>query len=379
MIGNVHIIGQIGTTYKEDGTIDVKGVELVDVVSQIEPLIGYDVINVWINSGGGLVSVGNDIHDYLTKIPNVVTIADGFCASIATKIHLSAPIQNRKVVAGTQYMIHNPLMPEITNANTNDLKDIIGVLEPMQKDLVKTYTDATGTSKEAIQSLMNVEASLTDEQLISLGFVSEIINKVQLKAVAFIDQEKVNNKNTNMSNANIKLSLFAKAMAMVKGREVVAIIQEVSQGTIETPFSDIMVGDPIMLGTEPAPADTYTLEDGTQLVVVEAGLISEIITPSGDSVDYTELQQTVMDLQEQVANLTAQITEKDGVIAQMNQAHETLETEHNATLEVMNSLKAKGSSYTPPVNSIRVPKVEPTNQAKSLADRRAEIQAKRNK
>ena len=176
-----------------------------------------------------------------------------------------------------------------------------------------------------------------------------------------------------------ELNLFQRIVAQAKGREVVAIIQEVSQGTIETPFSDIMVGDPIMLGTEPAPADTYTLEDGTQLVVVEAGLISEIITPTGETVDYTELQQTVMDLQEQVANLTAQITEKDGVIAQMNQAHETLETEHSATLEVMNSLKAKGSSYTPPVNSVRVPKAEPTNQAKTLADRRAEIQAKRNK
>lgn len=378
MIGNVHIIGQIGTTYKEDGTIDVKGVELVDVVSQIEPLIGYDVINVWINSGGGLVSVGNDIHNYLSNIPNVVTIADGFCASIATKIHLSAPTHNRKVVAGTQYMIHNPLLPEITNANVNDLKDVIEVLEPMQKDLVKTYVDATGTSKEAIQSLMNVEASLTDEQLISLGFVSEIINKVQLKAVAFVDPENVKNKQADMNKSNIKLSLYAKAMAMVKGREVVAVIQEVSQGTIETPFSDIMVGDPIMLGTEPAPADTYTLEDGTQLVVVEAGIVGEIITPAGESVEYTELQAEIEDLKAQIDDLKAQVSERDGVIAQMNESHEALETEHNATLEVMNGLKAKTSTYTPPVNSVRTQK-EATSKVVSLAERRAEIQARKKK
>lgn len=378
MIGNVHIIGQIGTTYKGDGTVDVKGVELVDVVSQIEPLIGYDVINVWINSGGGLVSVGNDIHNYLSNIPNVVTIADGFCASIATKIHLSAPIHNRKVVAGTQYMIHNPLLPEITNANVNDLKDVIEVLEPMQKDLVKTYVDATGTSKEAIQSLMNVEASLTDEQLISLGFVSEIINKVQLKAVAFVDSENVKNKKADMNKSNIKLSLYAKAMAMVKGREVVAVIQEVSQGTIETPFSDIMVGDPIMLGTEPAPADTYTLDDGTQLVVVEAGIVGEIVTPSGESVEYTELQAEIVDLKAQIEDLKAQVSERDGVIAQMNESHEALEAEHNATLEVMNSLKSKTSTYTPPVNSVRTPK-EVTSKVVSLAERRAEIQARKKK
>jgi ATP-dependent protease ClpP protease subunit len=378
MVGNIHIIGQIGTTHKEDGSIDVKGVELVDVISQIEPLIGYDVINVWINSGGGLVSVGTDIANYLSNIPNVVTIADGFCASIATKVHLAVTLANRKVVNGTQYMIHNPLLPTITNANADDLKDAIDVLEPMQKDLVKTYVDATGTSKEAIQSLMNVEASLTDEQLISLGFASEIINKIQLKSVAFIDPKEVNNKNTNMSKQNIKLSLYAKAMAMVKGREVVAVIQEVTQGTIETPFSDIMVGDPIMLGTDPAPADTYTLDDGTQLVVTEVGIVGEIITPAGDSVDVTTLMEEIVDLKEQIANLSAQVAEKDGVIAQMNEAHETLETEHSATLEVMNTLKAKGSSYTPPVNSVRVPK-EVANTSKTLADRRAEIQARKQK
>ena len=371
MIGNVHIIGQIGTTYKEDGTVDVKGVELVDVVSQVEPLVGYDTINVWINSGGGLVSVGNDIAEYIAKIPNVVTIADGFCASIATKIHLAVPYENRKAVAGTQYMIHNPLMPEITNANTNDLKDIIDVLEPMQKDLVNTYVDATGMSKEAVQSLMNVEANISDEQLLSMRFVSEVINKIQLKAVAFIDEKQVKNKQTDMSNTNIKLSLYAKAMAFVKGREVQAIIEEVAQGTIETPFSDIMVGDPIMLGTEPAPADTYVLADGTQLVVTEVGIVGEIVTPSGEEVDYTELEL-------EIENLKAQIVEKDAVIAQMNEQHEALALEHSNVLEVMNKAKAVQSTYTPPVNSIKVPK-EVTSRVQTLEQRRAEIQAKRAK
>ena len=154
MVGNIHIIGQIGNSYDENGNITVKGVELVDVVSQVEPLIGCKKINVWINSGGGYVSVGNDIAKYLSNIPNVVTIADGFCASIATKIHLSVPVENRKVVTGTSYMIHNPLVPQIENANVNDLKDVIDGLQPIQNELVKTYTDATGTSKEAIQALM---------------------------------------------------------------------------------------------------------------------------------------------------------------------------------------------------------------------------------
>lgn len=366
MVGNVHIIGQIGNSYDENGKITVKGVELIDIVSQVEPLIGYEKINVWINSGGGYVSVGNDIANYLSKIPNVVTIADGFCASIATKIHLAVPVENRKVVAGTSYMIHNPLIPQIENANVNDLKDVIDGLQPIQNELVKTYTDATGTSKEAIQSLMNVEASLTDEQLVSLGFVSEIINKVELKAVAFVDSEFVKKQKSNMNKSNIKLGLFAKAMAKIQGREVKAIMQEVEQGTIETPFSDLMVGDPIMLNGESAPEGEYTLEDGTKLVVVEAGIISEIVEPSGESVEYTELQAEIVDLKAQIESLKAEITSKDEAILAM-------ETEHESILEVMNEMKAKASTYTPPKAQFQGRKPVTVDPAVAMAEKRAKL------
>lgn len=367
MVGNVHIIGQIGNSYKEDGTILEKGVELVDVVSQIEPLKDCETINVWINSGGGLVSVGDEIHNYLKTKKNVVTIADEFCASIATKIHLSVPVQNRKVVAGTKYMIHNPLFSEITNANADDLKAAAAVLEPIQKSLVSMYVKETGTSKPAIQALMNLESSLTEEQLIDLGFVSEIINKVQLKAVAFIDKEKVNSKTDNMSN--IKLNLFKKAMAKVNGREVKAIIEDVEQGTIETPFSDIMVGDPIMLGTEPAPADTYVLANGTQLVVTEAGIVGEIILPSGDPTEYTDLMNKIAELEAENSTLKTEAEAKDQAIAQM-------ETEHNEVLAIVDQYKAKeASNYTPPAPKNQFGnrgKNEPT-KAEILEARRKEL------
>lgn len=368
MVGNVHIIGQIGNSYKEDGTILEKGVELVDVVSQIEPLKGCETINVWINSGGGLVSVGDEIHNYLKTKKNVVTIADEFCASIATKIHLSVPVENRKVVAGTKYMIHNPLFSEITNANADDLKAAAAVLEPIQKSLVSMYVKETGTSKPAIQALMNLESSLTEEQLIDLGFVSEVINKVQLKAVAFIEKEKaINTKTDNMSN--IKLNLFQKAMAKVNGREVKAIIEDVEQGTIETPFSDIMVGDPIMLGTEPAPADTYTLANGTQLVVTEAGIVGEIITPSGDPTEYTDLMNQIAELKAENTALKAESESKDQAIAQM-------ETEHNEVLAVVEAYKAKeASNYIPPAARNQFGnrgKNEPT-KAEILEARRKEL------
>jgi ATP-dependent protease ClpP protease subunit len=367
MVGNVHIIGQIGNSYNEDGTILEKGVELVDVVSQVEPLKECETINVWINSGGGLVSVGDEIAEYLSSKKNVVTIADEFCASIATKIHLSVPKENRKVVAGTKYMIHNPLFSEITNANADDLKAAAAVLEPIQKGLVSMYVKSTGTSKQAIQALMNLESSLTEDQLMDLGFVSEIINKVQLKAVAFIDKSAIKTKTDNMSN--VKLSLVQKAMAKMKGREVKAIIEDVEQGAIETPFSDIMVGDPIMLGTEPAPADTYVLADGTQIVVTEPGLIGEIIPAEVTPVENKELLDKIAELEAENSTLKATAEEREGVIAEM-------EREHTEVLAIVDQYKAKeGSRYTPPAENKFGKQTRGGEKTREqiLAERRSEI------
>jgi hypothetical protein len=264
-------------------------------------------------------------------------------------------------------MIHNPLFSEITNANADDLKAAAAVLEPIQKGLVSMYVKSTGTSKQAIQALMNLESSLTEDQLMDLGFVSEIINKVQLKAVAFIDKSAIKTKTDNMSN--VKLSLVQKAMAKMKGREVKAIIEDVEQGAIETPFSDIMVGDPIMLGTEPAPADTYVLADGTQIVVTEPGLIGEIIPAEVTPVENKELLDKIAELEAENSTLKATAEEREGVIAEM-------EREHTEVLAIVDQYKAKeGSRYTPPAENKFGKQTRGGEKTREqiLAERRSEI------
>jgi ATP-dependent protease ClpP protease subunit len=361
MIGKIFITGQIGS---DENT---KGVELIDVVSQFEPLRDCEIIECFINSPGGSVEVGNSIAEYIATIPNVKTIASGMCASIATKIHLAVPIENRLVVEGTMYMIHNPLFQNIGTANADQLKEMADVLQPIQNDLVSMYSKSTGTSKEAISALMDIEASLTEDQLLTLGFVSAVIPK--LKPLAFI------NTNDTMKKETIKLGLFAKAMAKLQGRTIQAIIVDVEQGTIETPFSDLLVGDPMTLNGEPAPADTYTLADGTQVVVTETGIVGEIILPDGESTDETD---EIMDLKAQIEAKDAEILAlksdleaKDGAIALM-------ETEHAEVVALVTSLKSKTSSYTPPAPVAQFkPTAEPAkSQAEIMAEKRANLKSK---
>jgi len=370
MIGNVHISGQIGSSYKEDGTVLEKGVELVDVINQVESMKDCDIINVWINSPGGLVTVGNDIASYLSKKKNIVTIADTFCASIATKIHLAVPVQNRKIVAGTEYMIHNPLFSEISNVNANDLKALAMELEPIQKDLVNMYAKQTGTSKDAIQALMDVEASLTNDQLVSLGFVSEVIQKQAWKAVAFISPKKVTQKTDEMSN--IKLNLMQKAMAKLGGREIKAIVETVEQGVIETPFSDLMAGDPIMLDGVPAPAGEYVLADGTKIEVEVEGIIGSIELPSEDTA-----VDPALALQEEIANLRSELEQKDAVIALMEEEHNTTVGELEAVKNEV--LASKKSTYKAPAASAQFRGTKTTatlSPREAMEARKAEYKSK---
>lgn len=363
MIGNIYITGQIGS---DDTT---KGVELIDVALQVEPLKECEQINCFINSPGGSVEVGKQIAQYLKSLPNVHTIATGLCASIATEIHLAVPLANRKIVEGTEYMIHNPLFQGIGTANVNDLKEMVDVLEPLSKEMVSMYSTATGTSKEAISSLMDIEASLTNEQLVTLGFVSEIIPK--LKPLAFI------NTNDKMKKETIKLGLFAKAMAKIQGREIKAIMEDVAQGAIETPFADLMAGDPIMLDGNPAPADTYVLADGTQIVVVEAGIISEVIPM--DSTDSNELEIEVNALKAELETANASIVALQSELEANKEIFAKMETEHNEVLAVMETLKAQKSTFTPPAPSAHF-KPTPTpakSQAEIMAEKRNAIKNKK--
>jgi ATP-dependent protease ClpP protease subunit len=368
MIGKIFITGQIGSTYNEDGSVKEKGVELVDVVSQFEPLRDCELIECYINSPGGSVEVGKQIAKYTNSIPNLYMIATGLCASIATEIHLSVPLECRKIIEGTTYMIHNPLFDGIGKANVNDLKEMVDVLEPLSKEMVAMYSNSTGTSKEAISALMDIEASLTEDQLLTLGFVSQIIPK--LKPLAFI------NTNDTMKKQTIQLGLFATAIAKYKGRTIQAIIEDVAQGIIETPFSDLVVGDPMVLNGEDAPIDTYELPNGTKIVVTEVGKVGEIILPSGESTDYTDeitaLKAEIESKDAEILALKSDLEAKDGAIALM-------ETEHAEVVALVTSLKSKTSKYTPPAPVAQFKKTaEPAkSQAEIMAEKRNQIKNKK--
>lgn len=341
--GLIYITGQIGHSYNNDGTVAVKGVTVADVVAQYAAQPNCENYEVWINSPGGSVDEGMEMSKVVASIPNCFTIADELCASIATVPFLSVPVENRSIIEGSAFMIHNPLLMSVSG-NASELKWYASQLEPMQKDLLNIYAKATGASKENLQSLMNVETVLTADQAVSMGFASVITPKKQYKAVAFFNPQ-TNEKITEMEKKSFleSLNIFkAKAKAMgvelieAPTRNAVALVLESDKGSISTPYSDLAPGDEVTLTDtgEVAPDDTYTMPDG-MVVVVVGGMISEIVPVMGG-----DLQAQYVALQEENEALKAQIAEQEAAMAQVAATMATIEA------------KAIRSTHTPATGAV---------------------------
>ena len=214
MIGNVYIIGQIGSNYDDNGNLIKKGVEVIDVVQQLSSIQDAERVNVYINSEGGFVDTGRQIAELLKNVPNCFTIASELCASIATEIHLAVPLQNRLIEKGTTYMIHNPLFMGVSG-DADTLKRMSDSIKKTESEMESMYSKATGLSKDILSSLMQVETHLTDEQAVKLNFASKVIDKMERKAVALFNNQKSNMKEQSKSFSE----RLALAMAVLTGKE----------------------------------------------------------------------------------------------------------------------------------------------------------------
>ena len=352
-IGKVFITGLIGNDYNEDGTLKEKGVELVDVVEQVADLGEVDETHFIIKSQGGNVNVGKDIRDFIASIPNAKTIAKELCASIATVIHTAVPLQNRFIEEGTQYMIHNPWGTVSGDANT--MANAANAFQEVEKDLEAHYAKATGTKKETVSALMAVETYLTMDQCKKLGFASQIIPKPTLQAVAKIQITNTINMSTNdksklavaMAKIGAKFGIKNEIEAPATDRVANAVMITTDKGTIETPFEDVFVGDPVMIEGEPAENGDYTISEG-EFIAIDGMISTGTVIKVEDGI-IASIEPGVTDDAENLAALQAKLDASEAENATLKASNETLETENNAAAEQLETLAKMGSNFTPPV------------------------------
>lgn len=338
MIGHIYINGQIGNSYNDDGSVAVKGIELQDVVTQAEANKGAEVLNVHITSKGGSIRVGKLIAEYISKLPNAITIAEKECASMGTEIHLAVPLANRKIQKGTEYFVHSPLMQGVSG-NADELNDMADYIREAEKEMLSMYCKATGLDKAAMSGLMKQETSLTDEQCISLKFASEILPITELKAVAFLDKPKTNKSFEQMEKSLSKKmeTMFSNLVAKLKGEkepEVKAMDIETDKGQLSIE-GELVEGSVCMLDGAIAPEGDYTQTDGTVITVGAEGKIT--------AVKAVEAEATIEEVKAELEKVkTENATMKAEFETKLNDEVKKLET------EIVAFKKTVKSNYTPP-------------------------------
>jgi len=346
-IANIYITGQIGNTLNEDGTVRIKGVELADVVLQMNGNKDADIVNVYINSQGGSIEIGRAISKYISSFENAYTIADTLCASMGTEIHLSVPLARRKMIAGTQYVIHNPMLVGVTG-NASELSDASEYIKTFEKEMLSMYANATNLDKTALEGLMALETSLTDEQCKQFNFVSEIIPRSQLKAVAFIEKQTNTNqiieqmKKTvkelvaiGLTNLRKELGIKVAAAPAEAKAEVLTSTDGSTTIYLNKPLADFVADNTVEVLAFSDEAMTVPMTDveielGEDIIKIEGGKIVSV-APKNEMTPEMEIAQ----LKEKIAQLE---TEKETIFADF-------EAQMN---EELTKLKGEiGSAYVP--------------------------------
>lgn len=399
---NIYIKGQIGTSYDPQGNVITQGVEFKDVVSQVQENPEAGKFMIHIDSPGGLVETGNAIAEFISTLPNAYVIGSNLVASIATKIFVSVPVENRKIKEGTSFMIHNPFLAK-TAGDADELSRQAGELKAMEKDLEKSYAKATGLGEEVISEMMRTETYLSASECVKLGFASEVIENPALQAVAILQT------NNQMNTENKKPSFgerFMKAWSIVTGQEegntenvensegvernAVAVDVSTKQGTLSTGFDDLQVNDTVTLNGEPASGEfevtegeyiytnaegeTITLTAGAMITAAD-GVITSIEMESvpaenGEGKDKDEEEMNVENLQAQIDELKASLEASNTAKEEAEAKNEALEAEMKKIVEEVEAKAEIKSTFTPQAQATRFKKPEETITMKEQMEAR---------
>lgn len=134
--------------------------------------------NVYINSGGGLVTDAMAIHDLLidmqSKGKTVNTIGRGIIASAATYILMAG--KNSSMSKNSWFMIHN--VSGAIWGDVNMVESYAATLRKFNDSARDFYARATGKRKEDITKMMDAETWMTADEAKNNGFVKEVTGDV---------------------------------------------------------------------------------------------------------------------------------------------------------------------------------------------------------
>lgn len=271
-------------------------------------------VNVYINSGGGLVTEGFAIYDRLSSLPvKVNTIVLGLCGSIATVIAQAGKKGSRQMYQNSDYFIHNPSWtPQSPDPlEADELQNLANDLKANEEKILNFYNTVTGTEIPLLKEKMQEAKTISSADALALGFIDKIIY-TSIKAATIYKFAAHISKQTEPMNA---FETKIKSMFADFKNEIASIIKPAV-----TNFSSVTDdGIAIYMDTDSLEVGTLVFSDEAMTMPYADGDIvvgGNIYTITGGVV--TEIVETVTETAEKkleianakIAELTASLDAK---------------------------------------------------------------------
>lgn len=138
------------------------------------------VYNIYINSGGGLVTDAMAMHDLIQDLRSRGKIVNvegrGIIASAATFILMAS--DSPRMSSNSWLMIHN--VSGFAYGTVDEVEAQAKVMRQFNNRVSKFYQEKTGLSEKVINEMMNAETWMTAEDAHAKGFIAEITGEATI-------------------------------------------------------------------------------------------------------------------------------------------------------------------------------------------------------
>lgn len=332
----ISIVGDIGTfSYIDsDGkVVDVNGIQLEDVIAQIERLPG-DTKEIVIECGGlgGLVDVAKSIRGYLKSkvVSKRIQITTKQVADLASANTIIFSVGSKRLAfkddvinpsTGKPYfiMVHEPLTPH-TSGNADKIEKTVDALRADEDDLVAIYGEDTGISEEAIRPLMKAETFLSGSKAVALKLATETY--APTKQAAYHQPKTMKNK--------VSKAILDAVLALLPNDEDKAKIKKILAAA---PPAEL-IGKPVLVNGSPAVDGVYTVVGGVITMVEDAAEESAEPAPAAAGAAAPA-----------AASASPAKTGNEEILAKFDEKLKKMEDAHKA--EIIALKKSIGTSHTP--------------------------------
>lgn len=141
-----------------------------DVQKVIDAMVDGDELEVYINSGGGVIDVGSEIYTILRNQPNVKIYITGEACSAASIVAMAGYCEMSPTAL---MMVH--CVSSGARGNHNDLQHMADVLSTADNALCTAYMAKSGMSRDDALAMMEAETWMTAEQALERGLIDKVM------------------------------------------------------------------------------------------------------------------------------------------------------------------------------------------------------------